>query len=636
MDPEQAFLHQLQAALALEKAADLKRWQDQVQRMKPADRVRHGLTWRPVTVIRSGYALGDKAQVVIQRAEGQHADAQFKAGSPVRFYTEAPQARRPRLSGVIHYVTDRRMQIILHTEDLPDWLDLGPLGVDLEFDARTYQEMEQALSLARAADQGPLAHFRRVLSGQQAPRYGSLPGLSNPDPLNADQAAAVRQILASKDLALVHGPPGTGKTTTLVRAIGELVAREGQILVCAPSNTATDVLSERLAMAGLRVVRVGHISRVDPALLDLTLDGRMAQHPDSREIKKVKIQAAEARKQAGRYRRKFDGDARQARRAGYREARELMDWARHLEDRLVQQTLDSAEVITTTLTGSATSVLARRTYTTLVVDEAAQALEPAIWIPLGRVQKLVLAGDPFQLPPTVKSSAAAKAGLARTMMERLLPTLPQVSLLTLQYRMNPEIMHFSNRWFYAEKLRAAAHLHTNQLPVRDNASLLFIDTAGCGFAERVNPETRSRYNPDEYVLITCHLEHLRQDLLEKTWPSVGILSPYREQVEFIEAEIGEDDHLANLPIRVQTIDGFQGQEVDVVILSLVRSNDRQEIGFLADYRRMNVAMTRARRQLVVIGDSATIGTDPFYQALLAHCEEKGAWRSAWAYINPSP
>ena len=633
MDQGIRHIRHLQELLAIEKQVDLTTWQEKVARMSMDDRVRHGLTRKPVQVMQSGFAMGDKAFVTVVRPPHHRHDSQFKAGSPVHFYTEAAMAKRHRISGVVHYSTDRKMQIILNTDELPDWLNLGPIGVDLEFDNRSYTEMEKALARALDARGNALAEFRQILSGQRQPDFGATPDLSFPEGLNHAQSEAVRGILAARELALVHGPPGTGKTTTLVAAVRELVIRERTVLVCAASNTATDVLTERLAAAGLQVVRIGHISRVDERLLDLTLDAQVAAHPDSREIKKMKIQAAQARKKAGTYKRTFDAEARADRRDGYKEARELMDWARHLETRLVEQILDSAQVICTTLTGAAHGLLDKRQFTSLIIDEAAQALEPAIWIPLAKVERLVLAGDPHQLPPTVKSAEAARKGLNVTVMERLLTTLPQMHLLTVQYRMNPAIMAFSNTWFYQDQLLAAEGLEQRTLPVSDPRPVLFIDTAGCGFEEKINPETKSRYNPDEYVLVTCHLESLRHELVEKEWPEIAILSPYREQVEYIEEEIEKDEHYGTLPIRVQTIDGFQGQEMDVVILSLVRSNSRSEIGFLQDYRRMNVAMTRAQRQLVVIGDSATIGNDPFYAKFLDHCQETGAWRSAWEYVN---
>lgn len=633
MDAAIERLKELQRLLAMEKEADLKQWQGVVKRMSLAERLHHGMTWQPVQVLRSGFALGDKASVTVQRKPGPAKDSRFKAGAPVTFYTTAPMAGRPRISGVVHYATETQMQIILNTPDLPDWLQMGPIGVDLEFDLRTYQEMEKALDRALQARTGSLVRFRDLLGGTRPPEFAQLPLPEMPEHLNPSQMEAVGGILSAHDLAVVHGPPGTGKTTTLVAAVSELVRREPTVLVCAASNTATDVLAERLDAAGIRVLRIGHISRVDESILNLTLDAQVAAHPDSREIKKVRIQASEARRRAARFKRTFDEEARENRRSDYREARDLEDWVRLLETRLVEQVLDSAQVIATTLTGAAHPVLEKRRFRTLVVDEAAQALDPAVWIPLAKAERLVLAGDPHQLPPTVKSPEAMQGGLSVTLMERLLPSLPSVHLLTRQYRMHPEIMAFSNAWFYEGRLKAHEGLEARSLPVRDNRPVLFIDTAGCGFEEKVNAETKSRYNPDEWVLITCHLESLRIDLVEKPWPGIAILSPYREQVEYIEEELLSDERYAGLPLSVHTIDGFQGQEMDVIILSLVRSNAQGEIGFLRDYRRMNVAMTRARMQLVVIGDGATIGDDPFYRQFIDHCMATGAWRSAWEYIK---
>lgn len=635
MDPGIEYLQHLQHLLTREKEADYVAWQEQVTGMTLADRVRLGLSWHPVTVVKTGFTIGDKVQVTVQRAPASPNNSRLKAGAPATFYSLAAHAGNPRLNGVIHYATETRMQLILHVQDLPDWLTAGPLGVDLDFDIRTYQEMEKALTRALTARSGTLPKFREIFAGMRPAESFPVDGDAGApeSTLNHAQIAAVRGIEAAKDAFLVHGPPGTGKTTTLVAAIARLTKRENQVLVCAPSNTATDVLAERLDAAGLKVVRLGHISRVDEEVVRLTLDARVDAHPENREIKKIRIQAAEARRKAGRHRRSFDQQARSERKAGYAEAREWEEWARHLEDRLVDQILDSAQVIAATLTGASHPLLEKRRFQTLVVDEAAQALEPALWIPLDRVEKVILAGDPFQLPPTVKSADAARQGLSRTLMERLLPHFPFVQLLQIQYRMHPAIMAFSNHYFYGGQLQSAPALL--EQPPDDSAfpPLLFIDTAGCGFDERLHPVSRSLSNPDEGVLITCHLESLLTHTHGYPPPEIMILSPYREQVEHLREVLLVNGTHAHLPLSVQTIDGFQGQETDIVILSLVRSNDRSEIGFLKDYRRMNVAMTRARRQLVVIGDSATIGQDPFYEAFLRHCQDTGAWRSAWEYVR---
>ncbi|HNC98472.1 MAG TPA: AAA domain-containing protein, partial [Myxococcota bacterium] len=407
--------------------------------------------------------------------------------------------------------------------------------------------------------------------------------------MNPSQQAAIQGILTNRDFAIVHGPPGTGKTTTLVAAIQELVKTENTVLVTAPSNTAADLLTERLAAKGLNVVRVGNISRVDEAVLEHTLDAILARHPESKNIKKVKIQAAEYRRQARRYKRSFNAEDRREREHLKQQARELEAWANTLEDRLVDQVLSTAQAITCTLVGAAHPVLDKFKFRTCIIDEAAQALEPACWVPIAKSSRVVLAGDPFQLPPTVKSPEAARSGLSHTLIERCLDILPeQVSLLTVQYRMHQAIMDFSNRYFYGGALKAHESVKRRSLPPASSKGggadspgfsgsinesdgtggvVVFIDTAGCGFDERLQEEggslhrALSRYNPEEALLIREHLLqllHLYSGELElsphnegnsphETYlPSIGILSPYREQVNYLEQLFREDPAFAPL------------------------------------------------------------------------------------------
>lgn len=523
--------------------------------------------------------------------------------------------------------------------------------------------------------------------------------------LNRSQQAAIHAIVENRDIAVVHGPPGTGKTTTLVAAIQLLCTRENTVLVTAPSNTAADLLTERLANAGLQVVRIGNISRVDEAVLEHTLDAILAKHPESKNIKKVKLQAAEYRRQARRYKRSFGPEDRREREHLKTQARELEAWANTLEDRLVDEVLTSAQAITCTLVGAAHPLLDKRKFRTCVIDEAAQALEPACWIPIAKCSRVVLAGDPFQLPPTVKSLDAARAGLSTTLIERCIDLLPdRVCLLTVQYRMHQAIMEFSNQYFYGGALVAHESVATRRLPSSfghagvehsehlsakakqmadaspfplGGSAVTFIDTAGCGFDEQLQTSSGSlhralsRFNPEEALLVREHLLRLLHQLSgehaqtpynegnaprEIALPSVGILSPYREQVTYLEQVFREDPTFSHglsaknrqlgaakavteIPsgheaaLTINTIDGFQGQERDVIYISLVRSNAKHEIGFLQDYRRMNVAMTRARMMLVVIGDSATIGNNKFYQAFLDYCAEQGQYQTAWEYMR---
>ena len=668
--------------LRQEKDEDFRQFLQFVRERPLAERVEQGYTWYPLNVLQTGFALGEKAFVVVERTARLNEPHQLRAGQSVSLFTQVTHVDHPEKQGVINYVERNRMKIILNARDVPDWLGLGQLGVDMLFDDRSYREMERALERVLAAKGDRLAELRDLAGGQKHPGGQFVdppdPALASVPGLNPSQTAAVGRILGNRDIAVIHGPPGTGKTTTLVAAIERLVQQENTVLVTAPSNTAADLLTERLAGAGLRVVRVGNISRVDDAVLSHTLDAILAHHPESRNIKKVKIQAAEYRRQARRDKRSFNAEDRREREHLKPQARELEAWANTLEDRLVDQVLTAAQAITCTLVGAAHPLLDKYKFRTCVIDEAAQALEPACWIPIAKCSRVVLAGDPFQLPPTVKNPGAARNGLAQTLIERCLDLLPgHVSLLTVQYRMHQAIMDFSNQYFYGGVLQAHSAVAARRLlntpeGVADPA-VVFIDTAGCGFDERVQADSndaraRSRYNPEEAVLVCEHLLQLLHQLNgeqpfapandgnnphEVTLPDIGILSPYREQVNYLEEMFREDPAFSHLlkpvlprqrhlpagatgpaaTLSINTIDGFQGQERDVIYISLVRSNPKHEIGFLQDYRRMNVAMTRARMLLVVIGDSATIGNNKFYQAFLDYCAARGAYQTAWEYMR---
>lgn len=729
-DKKHPHFERLLELLHRERDEDLRLFLQTVRQQPLAKRVEEGYTWYPLNVLQTGFALGEKAFVVVERTTRLNEPHQLRAGQSVSLFTQAPHADQPEKSGIINYVERNRMKIILNARDVPDWLDMGHLGVDMLFDDRGYQEMVRALEKVMAAKGDRLAELRDITVGKKpaAPSTSTgyntstfdtphddlnenRSGISNAEhgmsnievvhPLNPSQRSAVHSILDNRDIAIIHGPPGTGKTTTLVAAIQLLTELENTVLVAAPSNTAADLLTERLADKGLNVVRIGNISRVDEKVLEHTLESILAKHPESKNIKKVKIQAAEWRRQARRYKRSFNAEDRREREHLKQQARDLEAWARTLEDRLVDQVLTSAQAITCTLVGAAHPVLDKYKFRTCVIDEAAQALEPACWIPIIKCSRVVLAGDPFQLPPTVKSQEAARGGLSHTLIERCLELLPdRVGLLTVQYRMHRAIMDFSNRYFYGGALeahdsvagrmlpgaanptpdpspeeegsRGAESPSTSPLPFRGRAGggvVIFIDTAGCGFEEQVNEtegsSTRalSRFNPEEALLIREHLLQLLHQLnggqdfnvvnegnspRETPIPGIGILSPYREQVNCLEQIFREDPVFGPLLgtrnqkpsnqkpetfITINTIDGFQGQERDVIYISLVRSNAKHEIGFLQDYRRMNVAMTRARMLLVVVGDSATIGNNKFYQSFLDYCAARGEYKTAWEFMR---
>ena len=624
-------LQQLAEILKLEKETDFEQFRALVQRLSLPERVAEGYSWYPVEVVKSGYTYGERAFVIVTRTKKTEIQDQFRAGQPVRFFSGASNETNPEKSGVIHSLSKGRMKIILSAKDLPDWINAGALGVDMEFDERTYQEMEKAMKKVQAAKGNRLAELRRILLGQQAPDFVPQPPVRLPQ-LNDSQNEAVNQILAARDVAVVHGPPGTGKTTTLVQTVRLLCQTENTVLVCAPSNTAADLLTERLSDEGLQVLRIGNISRVDDSIIRHTLEAQIAAHPDSKHIKKVRLEAAEARRQAMKFKRRFGYEERQERNQLFKQAGELSGWANRLEDLLVENLLDSAQVITCTLVGSTHKALGDRTFRTVVIDEAAQALEPATWIPITRASKVVLAGDPFQLPPTVKSDKARRGGLGVTLIEKCLLRNQPASLLTVQYRMNRHIMQFSNQWFYEGKLIAAEAVADHRLDMDHAAPVLFIDTAGTGFEEQFHEKSQSRFNKEEFQLLCEHLFQLLDAHEGKELPSIALISPYRQQVLHMQDTVADDSRLQNAPLDINTIDGFQGQERDVIYISLVRSNPKCDIGFLNDYRRMNVAMTRARKLLVIVGDSATVGADAFYEKILEYCEQQGGYQTAWEYM----
>lgn len=629
----EAHFQHLWNLLQQEKEEDLLQFRQAVQRLSLEERQAEGYAWYPVNVLQQGYTIGDRAFVVVQCASGRPAEHQFREGKTVAFFTRYNKATRPEYNGVIHYVDKNRMKIILNSQDVPDWISQDLNGVDLLFDERTYTEMEKALQKVMQAKKGRLAELRAILCGHKDPEFAPTLPLPPMPGLNPSQQQAIGHTLTARDVAVIHGPPGTGKTTTVVQAVKLLCQQEHTVLVCAPSNAAVDLLTERLAAQGLFVIRMGHISRVDESLLSHTLEVLAAGHPESKNVKKVRIQAAEVRRQAARYRRHYGAEERSERRQLLEEAAQLSAWADDLEERIVEQLLDSAQVITCTLVGAAHKVLEKRHFRTLVIDEASQALEPASWIPIAKASRVILTGDPFQLPPTVKSEAARRGGLGVTLMERCLERMPWSPMLEVQYRMHEAIMGFSNRRFYRNVLKAHESVRRHALGILSHPALEFVDTAGCGFDEHTHDGSLSRYNPDEYRILREHLYQLIEAHYDHPLPGIAILSPYREQAAFIQQEIAGDALLVAAPIAVHTIDGFQGQERDVVYITLVRSNHRQEIGFLADYRRMNVAITRARKYLIVIGDSATVGADDFYAAFLAYAEQHGAYRTAWEFMS---
>lgn len=644
------YFRKLAELLKIERDEDRKSYLELAQSSSLTERRAEGLAWYPVAIRDSEPARGDYLSIEVERTTHLDINHQLRAGAPAALFSNHDPAI-DRIEGTITFVGGHRLRLTLPTDELPEWAGKGKLGIDLLFDDNSYSEMFAALRKAEALQDRPVdGRLIRILTGQQEPIFDTR---RQPVPfptLNATQAAAANKILAAEDLAIVHGPPGTGKTTTLVQAILSLSARDddsaheggqtsaaNQILATAPSNTAVDLLSEKLSDLGLNVLRIGNPARVSESQQALTLDSRIAEHPGAREIKKLKRRAAEFRDMAHKYKRNFGPAEREQRKALFDEARRLLKDVDRIEAGILADLLSKAHVITATLVGANNPVIRDRAFGTAVIDEAGQALEPASWIPVLKARRLILAGDHCQLPPTVKSAAAAQGGLGATLLERNIRLHPEaVVLLEEQYRMHRLIMGYSSRTFYEDRLMAHPSVSDQRL-FEEDRPLSFIDTAGCGYEE--NRDEAGVNNPEEASFLLRHAAQLVTALETRysigNFPTMAIISPYRLQVQLLQELMANSPELRRYAhkITVNTIDSFQGQERDIVYIGLTRSNPDSRIGFLSEIRRMNVAMTRARRKLVVIGDSATLAQTPFYNAFIEYAERHDAWQSAWEFLN---
>jgi ATP-dependent RNA/DNA helicase IGHMBP2 len=599
-----------------------------------SERRAKGLSWYPIAIRGTEMSRGDYLSVEVERTTHQDIPHQLRFGVPAVLFSNH-DAKKDRVEGIVTYQGGNRLKITLRTEELPEWSRDGKLGIDVLFDDNSYDEMQNALKAASAlADDEKDGRLVNILTGEKAPTFHpNLPKIEIPR-LNDSQLEAVNKIVAANELAIVHGPPGTGKTTTLVQAIKALHQLDRQkILVVAPSNTAVDLLSEKLSEEGLNVVRVGNPVRVSERLTSLTLDSKMAGHSAIKDVKALKKQANEYKNMAHKYKRQFGKAERDQRKALFDEAHRIMKEVGSMEQYVIDDVLNKAQVITATLVGANHHTVRNLKYQTVVIDEAGQALEPACWIPILKGEKVVLAGDHFQLSPTIKSSEAAKNGLSTTLLEKCAAMHPEsVILLEEQYRMNEAIMGFSSKIFYENRLKAHESV-AHHLLFPGDAPLAFIDTAGCGFDEKL--EGTSSTNPEEAVFLFKHLTQFAAELDPTNFPSIAVISPYKEQINLLKEQLLHNPSLLAFgdKISVNTIDSFQGQERDIVYISMTRSNPEGEIGFLSDIRRMNVAMTRARKKLVVIGDSATLSQLPFYLDFIAYAEGLNAYQSAWEFAD---
>jgi len=630
------YFRKLGDLLKTERQEDRDMYRQLTERSSVSDRRASGLNWYPIAIRGSEMSRGDYLIVEVERTTHNDLPHQLRFGMPAALFSNH-DVKDSRVEGIISHLSGNRLKITLRIDELPDWADEGKLGIDLLFDDNSYNEMNAALKTATALTENENeGRLINILTSVKSPTFQNIPPVVVKH-LNDSQQLAVNKILSANELAIVHGPPGTGKTTTLVQAIKAMIGQDNkQMLVVAPSNTAVDLLCEKLTDEGLNVLRVGNPARVSERLTALTLDSRMAGHSRMKEIRNLKKQANEFRNMAHKYKRNFGKAEREQRKALFDEAYKIMKDVSNTEQYIVDDIISKAQVIAATLVGSNHYTVRKLKYNTIVIDEAGQSLEPATWIPIVKGKKLVLAGDHFQLPPTIKSMEAAKNGLVNTLMEKAISLHPEsVVLLEEQYRMNQIISGYSSKIFYNDRLKAHASVQHHVLFPGD-APLAFIDTAGCGFEEKL--EGTSTTNPEEAAFLFKHLAEyvsaLNKYYPAPEFPTIAIISPYRQQIEVMKEQLQHYPELLALgnKIAVNTIDSFQGQERDIVYISMTRSNTDNKIGFLSDIRRMNVAMTRARKKLVVIGDSATISQLPFYCGFIEYAEKMNAYQSAWEFV----
>lgn len=679
ISPIQALLQQ-RTLLQLEYYTEKEAFRKLTEQMGMQRKVKRGDAWFPLQVGKSFYNSLNQTAIEVFRTSDQDIEHNFEFGRPVMFFMVKKMGKNENqgntalqqpenasdanhkvqnsnlkvqsikyfsFTGTVSYVDGDRM--VVTVPDSAPLLELqqstDPIGVQLSFDETSYKLMFEALDRVMKAKNNRLAYLRDLFySHQKAGRFSFEP-MKFPW-LNPTQERAVNEVLWAKDVAIVHGPPGTGKTTTLVEAINETLMRESQVLVCAQSNMAVDWISEKLVDRGINVLRIGNPTRVNDKMLGFTYERRFESHADYPQLWAIRKAIRELRKNRKKgsenYHQKMD---------------RLKSRAAEIELRINAELFGEARVIACTLVGSAHRLLEGMKFGTLFIDEAAQALEAACWIPMRRASRVILAGDHCQLPPTVKSIAALRAGLGKTLMERIAENKPEVvTLLKIQYRMNDEIMRFSSDWFYGGKVESAPQIkyrsvldydhpitwidtsnEENQITIEgedapeDSASTSSSVSAAnqnsdLNFKEQFVGESFGRINKAEAELTLLTLAEYftkigKQRVLEERI-DVGIISPYRAQVQYLKKLIKKYEFFKPYRrlISVNTVDGFQGQERDVILISLVRSNDEGQIGFLKDLRRMNVAMTRARMKLIILGNKDTMTKHPFYKKLWEYVE----------------
>lgn len=604
--------------LEVEYACEREQFQRHTENMGVERKVRRGLCWFPLHTGHSYYNSQDALVLEVERTEAQDVEHQFEPGKPVCFFAQdaSQMLTYMHFVGQVSYVENDRMVISMPSSSaVSQVLNAERVGVQLYLDEYTYRLMFEALDRVTAAKDCRLAQLRDIIYAQAPLHHRNLSPVVMPW-LNATQQAAVNNVLASKDVAILHGPPGTGKTTTMVEAIYETLRRETQVMVCAQSNMAVDWIAQKLSERGVNILRIGNPMRVTDQMLADTYERRYESHPLYSQLWAIR-----------RTIRQLYDSAQGNRENRHQKIARLRDKAAEMDFQIRDQLLGEARVIACTLTGSASPLLVGRHFSSLFIDEAAQALQAACWIAMQRADRVILAGDHCQLPPTVKSPEALAGGLGRTLMQKIVEVHPEaVSLLGVQYRMTDSIMQFPNQEFYEGRLQSDSSVRYRSILDWDTA-IEWIDTpAEPEYDEQEAGDGMSRQNPAEARLtvdtLKAYLERIGTQRILDERLDVGLISPYQGQVRLLRQLIKRDSWWKPFRrfISINTVDGFQGQERDIIMISMVRANSEGQVGFLRDLRRMNVAITRARMKLILVGHKATLCRHPFYKRLAEYVE----------------
>ena len=613
-------LQRQELLLRMEYEYEKESFKQQTEAMGIGRKIKRGMCWYPLSVGRSYYNSLNQLVVEIERREDKDIEHVFEFGRPVCFFTQDASERLHyfNFTATVNYVDEDCMVVILPgASALMDIQGADRLGVQLYFDETSYRLMFEALGQVIKAKDNRLAELRDIFHGTQKTSVFNF-GFTRFPWLNPTQEEAVNKVMHAKDVAIVHGPPGTGKTTTLVEAIYETLHRENQVLVCAQSNMAVDWICEKLVDRGVPVLRIGNPTRVNDKMLSFTYERRFESHPDYPQLwsirKAIRDLYSQNRKGANResLRQKINS---------------LKDRATELEIRINEALFSEARVIACTLVSSANRILMGMKFGTLFIDEAAQALEAACWIAIRKADRVILAGDHCQLPPTIKFIEAMRGGLDETLMQKIVCNKPEtVSLLKTQYRMNDEIMRFSSEWFYHGELNSAPEVKYRSILDFDTP-IVWVNTENMDCNEEFVGESFGRINKAEALLcieeLKKYINKIGKERLLDERIDFGVISPYKAQVQYLRQLVKKDTFFK--PFRslmtINTVDGFQGQERDVILISLVRANEDGQIGFLNDLRRMNVAITRARMKLIILGDASTLTKHPFYKKLYEYINE---------------